>query len=319
MNRNGSKVLLAALALACFVCDGQPVSAQEAAPLGTRREFTNRLTPEQREFIRNVPELQYIRHDVSRAILAKEVYWGEFDFDGDGVPERIVSIEHPSVCDAYSCITAIFKRDSRGWEFTSQADAKHDSLQVLQQSDNGWHRLFDGKGQIHQREGFFYEESSSIRRWPFTRSSRVALDIAASEHPGQIVEFRNQLAASERNFVRTFPALQWMRRITNEALLKRNVYWADVDPERLVMIEHVASCGDKGCSLDIFKLEGGCWIQISSIAGRRGRLSILREADFGWRRIDNGPDDISYMRRCGRYFAVNIYDDETPADWDPCP
>ncbi len=302
-----------------------PALAQDPPAPGTRVEFTNRLTPEQRDFIRNVPELQYARRSISKAILAKQAYWGEFDLDGDGVPERIVALEHDELCDGYSCTTVIFKREPQGWLFASQIDADHKSLRVLLQSNFGW-RLLSGKdGQTYARRLFFYEEAGDSRQEIAMLNLAIALDGALFERPGSIVQFRNQLTAGERSFVRTSPFPQWRSRLASEALLRRNIFWADVDlnddgvPERLIMIEHTETCGSKGCSLTIFRLNGGRWVRFADITGRRQVLSILPESDFGWRRIDNGPDDINYMRRCGIYFAVDIYDDDTPADWDPCP
>jgi hypothetical protein len=114
------------------------------ASVGMHVETTNRLTAAQRSFIRTVPAHQPYFREFNEALLKRQVYWAEFDLDGDGMAERFVILEFSGVCGSIGCSTTIFKFGPNGWELAGQIGADRDSLWVLPEIDNGWRRINTG-------------------------------------------------------------------------------------------------------------------------------------------------------------------------------
>ncbi|MBI3507283.1 MAG: hypothetical protein HY059_20805 [Proteobacteria bacterium] len=113
-----------------------------------------------------------------------------------------------------------------------------------------------------------------------------------------------------------------MRQELDESLRKRRVYWAEIDlnadrmPERIVIVEHPATCGTSGCMASIFAWRDGHWKFDSGISGEHKTFSILPETDLGWRRLHNG--DIPYFRLPCGYFSQEVIDDDASVGSNPC-
>ncbi len=331
---NGTKRAAALLALSfCVFLSDAIATAQETASSGMRIELTNWLSARQRDFVLTLPELRRDRYYLIRTLLKQRVYWGEFDLDDDGVPERIVmigfggSIKQGGDCGQAQCQTMILKLHLHGWTLISEIQASRDSLRALPESDRGWHRLHAGPGRIYSRGEFGYEPPRGDVRANAEFMQKIAdLEAASSAisrtaSPGTHVPTTNRLTAAQRNFIRTAPAHQSSRREYNEALLKRQVYWAEFDldgdgvAERFVILEFTGMCGSIGCATTIFRLGPKGWESAGDIGAEHDSLWILPEIDNGWHRINTGT--VFYRFPCG-YMDDEVIDSNREEGREPC-
>lgn len=312
---------------------GGAVVAKDTTLPGTRIELTSWLTASQRDFVLTLPELRRDRHYLIRALLKQRVYWGEIDLDDDDVPERIVmigyggSIRSGADCRQDRCTTMILKRHPDGWKLNSEIRANRDSLRALPESDHGWRRLHDGPEHVYSQGRFGYDlpRADSPRNAEFRQKiadlAAASLAISRQASEGTHVATTNRLTAAQRNFIRTAPAHQPYFREFNEALLKRQVYWAEFDldgdgvAERFVILEFSGMCGSIGCSTTIFKFGPKGWEAAGEIGAGNDSLWILPETDNGWRRINTGT--VFYRFPCG-YLDDELIDDYRERGREPC-
>ena len=113
---------------------------------GRRRTFRKeevRAIKRMRDF-EGVPAHQPYYREFNEALLKRQVYWAEFDLDGDGVAERFAILEFSGMCGSIGCSTTIFKFGPKGWELAGEIGADRDSLWILPEIDNGWRRINTG-------------------------------------------------------------------------------------------------------------------------------------------------------------------------------
>lgn len=300
-----------------------------------RIELTGRLTSSQRAFVLRLPELERDRRDMVRSLLRQRIYWGEFDLDDDGIPERIIMIGYSTMfgdgndCGKSRCSTLILTLKTQGWKSASHIRASRNTLRVLPETDRGWRRLYDGPDRFYKLGKFGgYVETKSVEesaddkydyRIPL---AEPAADLATPPRPGTPIRFKNDLSAAQRNFVRTHPEFQWMHQEVNVSLIKKWIYWADYDlngdgiPERIILVEHGAVCGTAGCNLTIWQKNGTEWIKDSGLSGHREYFVVLPETDSGWHRLDDGSEILTHLP-CG-YFSQEIIDDDASVGSNPC-
>lgn len=326
-------VHLRSVAIFCALLVGASIHAAESAPFsGKRIELTSWLSAGQRDFILTLPELRHDRRYLIPTLLKQRVYWGEFDLDGDGTAERIVmigyggSVKHGADCRQRPCTTMILKRRQQGWELNSTIDANRDSLRVLPESDRGWRRLQAGPERIYSQGKFGYDQPRAApvntefgEKLADLAAKSLAISREASE--GTHVRTTNLLTAAQRNFIRTAPVLQPHCREFNEALLKRQVHWAEFDldgdgtPERFVILEFAGMCGSIGCSTTIFKFGPKGWEAAGEIGATHDSLWVLPEIDNGWHRINTGT--VFYRFPCG-YLDDELIDHYRDIGREPC-
>ena len=324
------------LSLATILCvhwlGGYALATEPPQP-GTRIELTSWLSTSQRDFVLTLPELRRDRHYLIKALLKQRVFWGEFDLDDDGAPERIVmigyagSIKHGADCRHDRCTTLILKHQLNGWELNSEIRANRDSLNAMPESDGGWRRLHADAGHTYSQGKFGYEllPAEAPRNFEFRQKiadlAAASLAISQQTSEGTHVATTNRLTAVQRSFIRTAPAHQPYFKEFNEALLKRQVYWAEFDldgdgvAERFVILEFSGMCGSIGCSTTIFKLGPKGWELAGEIGADRDSLWILPEIDNGWRRINTGT--VFYRFACG-YLDDELIDDYRERGREPC-
>lgn len=326
--------LLAAI-FAIFIVE--PTNAQDVAATGTRIELTGRLTAEQRDFVLRLPQMLvlYDRVMLIGALVRQRVYWGEFDLDGDGAPERIIMFGYSAMiwdgsdCTKADCDTLIMKREAQGWVYASKISAKRNSMHVLPEIDRGWRRIYGGPRLVYERGPFGgYVRLGTVfaRTHEETPAKPEDIDKPADlpeVPPGGVrLEFTNRLTAAQRNFVRTHPEFQWMYREIQESIFKRNVYWAEFDlnddgvAERLVLVEHGGVCGTAGCNLTVLRRQGGEWVMDSGLSGSRNYFVVLPETDDGWHRLDDGSEILTHFH-CG-YYSPSTIEEATEDGINPC-
>jgi len=143
--RRSKLVCSAAVMLATHISFSAVAESGEASV-----ELVRPLTPELRALaLQLLPTLPYwndifTRSDADRVDIDKNVWGARARLDGDGPGEVLFEIRSYSWCGRAGCPLRIFKRDRDGWKDIGGDSSEALSITILDQTDQGFHRIGAG-------------------------------------------------------------------------------------------------------------------------------------------------------------------------------
>lgn len=147
-----------------------PSFAMAEEPSGRPVTFHNTLSTQERKFLQTSSLFNDERADWLNAVKRGEVHWAEADLNGDGRPERLIILQNVGWCGSAGCLMRILRQKAGKWRLLSDSDGEAGYIQVLPQTDGGWHRIGYG------REAYYWNGCEYINREMAEQDRRDGLD-----------------------------------------------------------------------------------------------------------------------------------------------